>query len=45
MSLFMFFPVVEEVEIKSLGENVSLCRINNNRSYHLLNTYYVLDSG
>lgn len=38
------FPVVKEIQIKSLGENLSLCRINNNSSYHLLSTsmYYTL---
>ena len=39
-----FFSVVEGMSIKSLEENLSLCRINNNSSYHLLNTYYILDS-
>lgn len=28
-----------------MREHLSLCRINNNSSCHLLNTYYVLDSG
>lgn len=37
------FPMVEEMKIKGLGENLSLCRINNS-SYHLLSTYYELDS-
>lgn len=30
------FPVVNEIQIKNLGENLSLCRINSNSSYHLL---------
>lgn len=28
----LVFPVVEEMKIKSLGENLSLCRINSNSS-------------
>lgn len=36
--------MVEGVRIKSLGENLSLCKTNNNSTYHLLSTYCVLES-